>query len=277
MFGHVWFHHAPGPHHHAHPDNFAAKAAHGEPLDEFVIDVHSHPGVGGNFYWTRGDVDDMVRTMDSTGTDYACFSAYVSIGPDFIDGNDLVARAIKQHPRRVIGFAVPNPHYLALSLSDIRKRVGDQGFRGLKIHSVGHGYPIRGPNYVPIYEFADDNKLPILSHTWDSPGTIATLAKQYPNITFIWAHAIWQHIRNPDLAVTIKDLPNVVIEMAGSGNRRGQIEDFVRVAGVEHVVFGSDYPVLSQIWQLGQVAHANLTADEKLKIFSGNIRRVLGL
>ncbi|MBM4436350.1 MAG: amidohydrolase family protein [Actinobacteria bacterium] len=276
MFGHVWFHHAPGTPAHGR-DAFAARAVEGQPLGEFVIDVHSHPGVGYNHYWKGGDVDDMVRTMDRTGVDYACLSAYVAIGPDFVGGNDLVAAAVRRHPTRVIGFAVPNPHYLTIALADIRRRVEDQGFRGLKIHSTNHGYPILGPHYRPIYEFADDHKLPILSHTWESAGTVAKLARTYPNVTFIWAHAIWQHVRNPDLAVTVRDLPNVVIEMAGSGNRRGQIEDFVRVAGAEHVVFGSDYPVLSQTWQLGQVAHAAISEADKRKIFSGNIRRVLGV
>ena len=65
--------------------------------------------------------------------------------------------------------------------------------------------------------------------------------------------------------------------MSGSGNRRGQIESFVRVAGVESAVFGSDYPVLGQTWQMGNVAHADLSADEKRKIFSENIRGALGL
>ena len=53
---------------------------HGEPLEDLVIDIHCHPGVGRNFYWHGGDVDDMVRTMDETGVDYACFSAYAAIG-----------------------------------------------------------------------------------------------------------------------------------------------------------------------------------------------------
>ena len=65
--------------------------------------------------------------------------------------------------------------------------------------------------------------------------------------------------------------------MAGSGNVRGTIEDFVRVAGAEHVVFGSDYPVLGQAWQLGQVAHADLPVADKRKIFGQNLRAVLGL
>ena len=90
-------HHHPHQHTHQH-DSFSERAVHGEPLEDLVIDIHCHPGVGRNLYWHGGDVDDMVRTMDETGTDYACFSAYAAIGPDFIGGNDLVAAAIRRHP-----------------------------------------------------------------------------------------------------------------------------------------------------------------------------------
>ena len=271
-------HHHHHPHHHAHQhDSFAERAVHGEPLEDLVIDIHCHPGVGRNFYWHGGDVDDMVRTMDETGVDYACFSAYAAIGPDFIGGNDLVAAAIRRHPTRVLGCVVPNPRYPQLVVTELRRRVEDQGFRGIKIHPSSHNYRVLGPHYEPVYEYADDHRLPILSHTYDSPATVAKLATTYPNATFVWAHAIWSHLRTPDLATVVRDHPNVLVEMAGSANVRGTIEDFVRVAGAEHVVFGSDYPVLGQAWQLGQVAHADLPVADKRKIFGQNLRAVLGL
>ena len=270
-------------HYHQHPpqahqhDDYAGRAVEGQPLGNLVIDVHSHPGVGGNFYWQGGDVDDLVRMMDTTGVDYSCFSAYAAIGPDFVGGNELVAAAIQRHPARVIGFAVPNPNYPALVGPDLRRRVEDQGFRGIKIHPSSHGYPVLGPNYRPVYEYADEHRLPILSHTWQSPATVAKLAETYRNATFVWAHAIWRHVREPDLALAARDHPNILVEMAGSANRRGVIEDFVRVAGAEHVVFGSDCPVLGQAWQLGQVAHLELPEADKRKIFGENLRPILGL
>ncbi len=281
MFGTLWRHHA--PHAHRHPrDVFAANAIEGDPIEEFVIDVHSHPGPdsghqGFNHHYLGGGVDDLLRVMDRTGVDVSCFSAHTAIGPDFVRGNALVAGAVRAHPARVVGFAVPNPNYPELAKEELIRRVDDQGFRGIKIHSTNHAYPIHGPNYAPVFEFADDHRLPILSHTFDSPARLKELAARYPNARFIWAHAIGAHVRDPDLAMTVRDLPNVFCEMAGSGNRRGQIEAFVRVAGIESAVFGSDYPVLSQTWQLGNVAHADLSEAEKRKIFSQNIRGVLGL
>ena len=131
MCGTPWFHRSPVAHQH---DAFEAHALRGEPLNELVIDVHSHPGPGGNLHWLGGEVDDMLRSMDISGTDYACFSSYEAIGPDFVEGNDLVAAAIRDHPRRVIGFAIPNPRYPQLAMRDLRVRVEDQGFKGIKIH-----------------------------------------------------------------------------------------------------------------------------------------------
>ena len=177
----------------------------------------------------------------------------------------------------MLGCVVPNPRYPQLVVPELRRRVEDQGFRGIKIHPTSHNYRVLGEHYEPVYEYADEHRLPILSHTYDSPATVAKLATTYPNATFVWAHAIWGHLRMPDLATVVRDLPNVVVEMAGSGNVRGTIEDFVRVAGAEHVVFGSDYPVLGQAWQLGQVAHADLPAADKRKIFGQNLRAVLRL
>ncbi|MAG34896.1 MAG: hypothetical protein CL878_01380 [Dehalococcoidia bacterium] len=265
-------------HQHAHQhDSYGDRAVRGEPLEDLIIDIHCHPGVGRNFYWHGGDVDDMVRTMDTTGVDYACFSSYAAIGPDFIGGNDLVAEAIQRHPTRVLGCVVPNPRYPELVVPELQRRVEDQGFRGIKIHPTSHSYRVLGPNYLPVYEFADDHRLPILSHTYETPATVAKLAETYPNATFVWAHGIWRHLQQPDLATVARDHPNVLVDMAGSVNLRGMIEDFVRVAGAESVVFGSDYPVLDQAWELGQVAHAELPATAKRRIFGENLRGRLRL
>lgn len=258
-------------------DAYSSRSVAGDPLEGFLIDVHSHPGVGTNMHWDGGDVDDMIRTMDRTGVNIACFSAYVGIGPDFIRGNDLIAGAIAQHPNRAIGFAVANPNYPSLYREDLPFRVENQGFRGIKIHPVVHDYPVTGSNYESVYQFADEYKLPVLSHTWESPTTLETLARNYPNATFIWAHGIWSHVGMPELASTVRELPNAMVDTAGSLNRRGQIEDFVQIAGAEHVVFGSDFPVLSQTWALGQIASAQISVEEKRMIFGENIRPLLDL
>ena len=50
------------------------------------------------------------------------------------------------------------------------------------------GYPIDGPNFGPVYDFANEREMMILSHSWGSPKTLAKLATAYPGIKFLVGH-----------------------------------------------------------------------------------------
>ena len=52
----------------------------------------------------------------------------------------------------------------------------------------------------------------------------------------------WHHLKQPDLAKVVRNHPSVQVGMAGSVSLREMIEDLVRVAGAERVVFAPGSP-----------------------------------
>ena len=52
----------------------------------------------------------MIRAMDASGVEKLCVSSFLSIGPDCLAGNDMVAGAVRQYPDRFVGYAVVNPN-----------------------------------------------------------------------------------------------------------------------------------------------------------------------
>ena len=110
-------------------------ALRGEPLTEtFIVNNHSHLGLYYGFAQPNPDADSLVRTMDRVGIDQACVFASLAITADMRTGNDLNLEAARQHPDRLLAYAVPDPN-LASRVRDEMQRCIDAGVRGIKFHT----------------------------------------------------------------------------------------------------------------------------------------------
>jgi predicted TIM-barrel fold metal-dependent hydrolase len=69
---------------------------------------------------------------------------------------------------------------------------------------------------------------------------------------------------------------NVFAEITYTAVTFGSIEYMVKEAGEDNVLFGTDAPMRDPAAQMGWVAYAKLTVDQKQKILRGNIARILG-
>jgi predicted TIM-barrel fold metal-dependent hydrolase len=70
---------------------------------------------------------------------------------------------------------------------------------------------------------------------------------------------------------------NLFLDLAASASHCGALERMVEIAGVEKVVYGSDFPLLDLSYQMGRVLHARLTREQKRAVFCGNARRLFRL
>ena len=68
---------------------------------------------------------------------------------------------------------------------------------------------------------------------------------------------------------------NLYLDVASSQPHVGMIERFVKEVGAERVLFGSDMPVLEPAAQLGRVAYAEISEDNKEKILGRNVQQLL--
>ena len=156
----------------------------------------------------------------------------------------------------------------------------EPGFIGVKLYSGGYiGQPLNCPGHARVLELlaCEFPRSLVLVHCGENdpanfPGLV-TLARQFPALTFLAGHMgskLWRQAL-PILA----EAPNVIAEICAPVPARNRIEDAVGIMGADRVVFGSDWPVITQPYMLGCVRDADISEDQRRAILHDNARRLL--
>jgi uncharacterized protein len=140
-----------------------------------------------------------------------------------------------------------NPNYTAHAHGEIGRCLG-AGMIGIKLAASR-----RADDRLldPVCELARERGVPVLHHIWqhrrrDGPGQeasdaveLVTLARRHPTVAFVLAHigggGNWEH----SLAA-VREVPNVYVDLSGSGVDGGMLEACVAAAGPERLLWGSD-------------------------------------
>ena len=240
-----------------------------------VIDCHGHLGHWPLVNMPKIEVHELLQTMDRLGIDRLCLSHFLGVFCDFKRGNDLLAETIAKYPGRLVGQVAVNPRYPNEIVEELDRCEKRHGMRLVKIHPFCHDYPADGPGYRALWDYANEQELVVLTHTWDSDGTcgperFGPIARQHRRVKIILAHAgVTQRGCEQAIGVARRH-DNLYLDVASSQPHVGMIERFVREVGAERVLFGSDMPVLEPAAQLGRVAYAEISEENKEKILGLN-------
>lgn len=243
-----------------------------EPLGgrEPLIDVHAH------FYFRgcgRADFDRLntsrLSAGDRIGITYHVASVLGSWGAtspvyfqspaDTVLGNDAML-SIQANDSRVRSYVAVNPNDTEFAIEEIGRCVG-KGAVGLKLAAAR-----RADDKLldPVIERAGRHGLPVLHHIWQhrrrhwpsqdiSDGAdLAALAVRHPHVSFILAHIGG----GGDYAHTfaaVREVPNVYLDISGSGADRGMLDDALTAVGTERLLWGADLTLctgLAKLWAL---------------------------
>jgi len=245
--------------------------------DELVIDSHCHMGYWANFNVPRGDAAGMVAAMDRLGIKACVAAHHASIGPDFRFGNDEVLKAMADFPGRIYGYATVNPNYPEEMVSEIERCISE-GMVGIKLHPEMHKVAVDDEKYRPAWEYANERGLPILSHTGTAGlnpiKSFEKLAEEYLDAIIILGHAGFGSEGADQSIEAGKKCPNIYPEITGSTIVYGTLERMVRELGADRVLFGTDLPFLDARPQIGRVAFAKISDEEKRLILGLNAARL---
>lgn len=252
--------------------------------DELIIDCHTHLGPWFNFSipgdpWAEG----MLRAMDTCGIDLAACAPHWAISSNMPAGNQLIAEVVARYPGRFIGYCTISPHYPAEEIwAELERHILHGNLSGIKIHPNVHRYPANGPLYRPMWEFAQQQALPVLSHTWESdrecgPRLFVEIAKEFPNVSILLGHAGGTPAGREEAMATAQECEALYLDLTGSQLPHGLLEVMVRKVGAERILFGTDIPFVDCRPQIGYVAAARLSDDEKRLILGKNAQRLFKL
>ena len=241
-----------------------------------IIDIHAHF----HHYEFLGEgvilsENEFITEMDYIGIDKTAVSNPFYLETDFIYGNKLLYDFMQNFPERIIGIAIAHPLFPEASLESIKTGI-DMGIRGLKLHCELAHSPYTSYAHLSLVEKLAQFKLPITLHTGTKYlDTAPELARQFPEITFLFGHSGGFAYR--EMIARIKDLDNVVADLCGNVFTNGFVEDIVNVMGADRVVYGSDFDFFSPAIMLEMVRNAKISDDDKEKILWKNAQRILAL
>ena len=183
-------------------------------------------------------------------------------------GNDALLALQAEHPDHIRGYVTVNPNYTRHALGEITRCL-DAGMIGIKLAASRRA---NDPLLDPIGRLARERRVPILHHIWQHrrrewPGQEATdagelgeLAQRHPEVHFILAHigggGDWHHSLR-----AVRGLPNVLIDLSGSGVDGGMLEACLEAVGVERLLWGSDLTMCTGWGKLRYLEHLLSSAE----------------
>jgi len=244
-----------------------------------IIDAHMHLGPFFHFHIAHNDAAGLIAEMDRLGIRQGWIAAHAAIEGDATRGNDEVAEAIRAYPGRFVGYVVADPYYPEESALDIERRLATPEFKMIKIHPGLAEYPIDGPGYDAVWEFARAKNCPVLTHAWTGdvncgPEPIRRLMKRHPGLRLTFGHALFPATFE-EAAQVAREFDTVMLDITTSNHTYGIIEHAVKTIGADRLLYGSDMPFISAAGAIGKVLYAKISELDKAKILGANAQELL--
>ncbi|MGI6368051.1 MAG: amidohydrolase family protein [Anaerolineae bacterium] len=270
-------------HVHIVPPSIVRDRAHYMAADRWFGILHASPRA------RLVSAEELIHSMDDAEVDAAlCF------GFAFADNaicrlcNDHVLEAAARWPSRLIPFAVVNPAEEA-GLAEAERCLA-AGAAGVgELMPDGQGFGLGDPSLEPLLALLQQHAAPLMlhiselvGHQYAGKGTVGplaayTLAAAHPELRLILSHwggglALYELMpkARPSLA-------NVWYDTAASPLLyEDRIFSEVSLWAPTKIVFGTDYPLLSQKRMVARVRALGLNQEQEEAILATNLLRALG-
>ena len=254
-------------HTHIYPDKIAAKAV------KSIGDFYDIP------MDRDGTVGTLIRQAAEAGISRSLALA-VAVDADHVSHiNDFLIRTVQAHPQELWGFAT-----LHADMKDPGAEVGrvlKAGMKGIKLHPDMQHFSLADPGADRLFE-ACEGICPMMFHTGDkryhnsNPSLIPAILRRHPRLQLICAHfggySEWDeatlYLRDTDVYV---DTSSTFFAVP-----KARVKELIGIFGEDRVMFGTDFPMWDAAPEIENLLSLGLSETAYRKIFSGNLRRLLG-
>lgn len=266
-------------------DEITQRASRGLPIAVPILDSHTHliedgGGTGSGYPMARGDIDAMIAAYRMIGIQRMSIAPWLGICADSQAGNELAEHTMRKYPDEVISYAVIDPNYVDDVGEEARKWHIEKGFKGMKPYYYTSRIKYTDPVYEPWWTLANEKRLyalvdPGLYDEREYLNHIEELASRYPEVNFFMDHAGRTFEIAVDYAGVAKKYDNVTLQLTFTSVTLGVIEYLVREVGADKILFGTDSPMRDPRPQVGWLAYAGISLEDKKQIFGGNFARIV--
>ncbi|MCK4362339.1 MAG: amidohydrolase [Dehalococcoidia bacterium] len=236
--------------------------------------------------------EDLIAIMDEEGIDRSVIlNANWSSLELCQETNDHIMESISRYPDRLVGFCSLPPKAEEAAIAELERCIRG-GIRGIGELRPDFQGLVRGDEAVmdPIFEVALRHRLMLLVHASEpvgheyagkqkiTPDVLEKLINRFPDMTIICAHwggGLPFYALMPEVAEALK---NVFFDSSASPYlyRPEIFRHVAEIVGVEKILFGSDYPLISPSRIIKQLRSLDMGEEAEALILGGNARRLLG-
>jgi hypothetical protein len=206
--------------------------------------------------------------------------------------NDYILDSISRYPDRLIGFCSIQPRAGDAAIVEL-ERCAKAGARGIgEMRSDIQGFSLVEEKAMkPVIDMAMKHNLIFLTHASEpighqyagkgniTPEVLYSFILGFPGLKLVCAHwggGLPFYALMPEVA---KVLQHVFFDTAATpflyqSQIFKQVSDIV---GVDKILFGSDYPLISQSRMIAQIQSLELAEEDKAKILGGNAQKLLSI
>ena len=296
-----------------------------------IIDAHSHylPEEiikTASFYnpsWM--DIDGQLKAMEASGIEkavlhYPTTDAHLKLNDEEKACrlyNDGVSKAIRKYPHKFIGLGIVPMQDKEKMLYEFKRCFKELGIRGISLASSYNGIYLDDKRFYPLYEEAQEEKVPIFVHTqtinpigiervndplltpvieyvFDMTISVSKMMmsgtfSKFPALKFAFAHfggvlpflkdrfdTVYTMLRLRNIVKDLGKVPSDILKNIYCDTSAVKSKNMLKMAldtfGVEHIVWGSDYPANKDIsGAVKVVKELDISEPDKEKILAGNI------
>jgi uncharacterized protein len=206
-------------------------------------------------------------------------------------GEKTQLRILTEQKDRISGIVCIDPSEPDKSVQQMEKWIRNGPCVGIKYRGWGNRDALHcdHPNNDPIIEAARSMNALVYVHTWfkvggeprragggvyttgeNTPHNLVRLAKRFPDVPFVCGHGggDWELG-----AQIVRPQKNLWFEFAGSDPHSGSVDYAVRELGADRIVWGGHGNSRSYATELSKVLDADITTEQRMQIFGGNLRR----
>lgn len=239
-----------------------------------IFDTHTHIGAArhsGRHY----SAAELLRDMDRAGVDRALAIPFPVVD-DCRAAHDLIGRAVREHPDRLLGAAcldpfVPEPEFR----EEVRRCREMYGFRALKLQPQYHGLNPFSASSDFFFAAALENRLAAIVHTgsgvpFSAPSLCMMPARKFPDLTVVVAHSGGGILVHEAILAALF-CPNIVLEL--SSLMPHHVLEVLAHVSSSRLMIGSDLPESLET-EVGKIFTLDIPAEDRRNILGATAARV---
>jgi hypothetical protein len=250
--------------------------------EAFIVDSHVHTGYTNQFFSPEVDAKSLLSRMDTFLVRYSInLSSMRAILGDVREEMESEQREYEESGGRLFYCGFYDPRRGREDIVLLEKASRWTGMKGIKIHPSFANVAADDPRYEPVWRFANEHGLPIVSHTWSvssynpaqalsTPNRFEPMVEKFPTVRFVLAHSAGKGEGRREAVRMAGSYPSVYMDCAGDIYDRHYFETMAAAKLEKKVLFGTDYPWIDIRSHLAAVYLAAISAEAKLRILREN-------